>query len=238
MGDFSVQPQFVSRRYLVPDRSRSSAINQADDSFAVNRGGNSLPEAQVLKPGLLPGNFRKRLRVEIVHIEEQKIVFEPRTQIVQVVALHRLLFLQHREIVRAEPAEHVRVSGLEADNLRVLAGYEQKYNFIQIRQLVTGAVRLPIIWIALQHHALPGDVFLQTKWAEPGELAGRHGKTPGLRKCAGAVAALQKMARQNGDAIEQAFGRGIRLGQFKADGEIVHLHDGDGFSAHDQQVPL
>src|SRR5580704_13634131 len=141
------------------------------------------------------------------------------------VALPRLLLLQHRKIVRAESAEHVRVTGLEANHLRVFARNKKKHNFVQIRQLVSSAVRLPIIWIALQHHALPGHIFLQTKWAEPGELARRHGKTPRLSKPASPVAALQKMPRQNRDAIEQSLGGGIGLRQFKTDGEVIHFHN-------------
>src|SRR3984957_1047723 len=182
MRNSLVQPQFVSGRHLIPDRSRASAVNQADDSLAVNRRRNSLPESQALKPNLLPGNFRRPIRSQVVQVEEQEIVLEPRSEIVQVITSHRLLLLQYREIFRAEPAEHVRVNGLEEDHLRVFAGHEQKNNLVQIWQLVFGAVSFPIIWIALQHHALPRNVFLQTKWAEPGELAGRHGKTPCLRK--------------------------------------------------------
>src|SRR6202007_3093320 len=98
--------------------------------------------------------------------EEQEIVFQARSQIVEVIAFLRLLFLQHGEIVRAEAAEHIRVAGLEANHLRILAGYEEKRDFVEIWQLVSGAICFPIIWIAFKHHALPGHVFLQSKWAE------------------------------------------------------------------------
>ena len=237
-GIFLVEPQFISRRYLIPDRRGAPAINQAHDSFAINCRRNGLPEAQILKPGLFPGDFRQNLSHQIVQIEEQEIVFEARAQIVEMITLLRLLFLQHREIVRAEAAEHVRIAGLKADYLRVLAGNKQKHDFVEIGQLGPGAICLPIIWIALQHHALPGDVFLQAKWAEAGELVRRHGKGPRLRKVAGAVAALQQMARQNRNAVEQPFRGRIGLRQFKADGVVVYFYDGDGFSADNEQIPL
>ena len=44
--------------------------------------------------------------------------------------LRCLLFFQNREILRAESCQDVRVSCLEAYDLRVLAGDEQKHELI------------------------------------------------------------------------------------------------------------
>src|SRR5580658_901618 len=104
MCDVFVQPQFISGRYLIPDWRRAAAIDQAYDSFAVNCRGNGLAEAQILKPGLLLDNFRRDIRARVVQVEEQEIVFEACAQIVEVIALLRLLFLEYREIFGAEAA--------------------------------------------------------------------------------------------------------------------------------------
>ena len=233
-----IGPQLISRRPLIPQRRRAPGINEPHDPLAINRRRNGLPETQILKPRLFLRNIRQILRAEIVQIEKKKIVFEPRAQIVKMIALRQLLSLQHREIVRAETAEHVRLSRLKSDHLRVFARNKREDNLIEIGKPNARAIRFPIIRIPLQHHALPGNVLLQPECAESGKLARLHRKIPRLRKSSIVVSLLQEVPRKNGDAVEKPFRGGIRLRKFKPHRVIIHLRNRDRFSANDEQIAL
>ena len=212
-----VSPQLISRSPLIPQRRRAPGINQPHNPLAINRRRNRLPETHILKPRLLPRHIRQVFRAEVIQIKKQKIVFESRAQVVKMIALRQLLFLQHRKIVRAESAQHVRLARLKANHLRVFARNKGKHHLIQIGQASATAIRLPIIRIPLQHHPLPRNVLLQPKCAEARKLARLHRKIPRLRKRPVVVSLLQEMPRKNGDAVKQSLGRRIGLRQFQTE---------------------
>ena len=156
-----VHPQFISGRYLAPERSGATAVDQPYDSCAVDRSRHRLAKAQIAKPRLFPGDFRKRFGTQIVHVKKQKAIFEACSQIVHVVVSCGLLFFQHAEVFSTEPAENIGVSAFEANHLRILARHKQKDEFVEIWQAHAGAILLPVVWILLENDALAGDVLLQ-----------------------------------------------------------------------------
>src|SRR4029077_964286 len=122
-------------------------IDQANDAIAIDCRRNGLPEPHILKPALLFCDLRVPFGREVVQVEEEKVVLEPRSQVIQVIATHGLLFLEDGKVFSAEPAENVRVAGLKSNHLRVLTRDEQEHKFIEVRKTVSCAILLPIIGV-------------------------------------------------------------------------------------------
>src|SRR5580704_17651688 len=104
--------------------------------------------------------------------------------------------------------------------------------------MIAGVICFPVIRIALEHHALAGDVVFQAKRTEAGKLARRHRKTPRFGKSAVAIRGFEEMTRQDRNASEQPLGGRVGLREFKANGVVVQFRDGDRFSANDEQIAL
>src|SRR6202041_1052828 len=135
--------------------------DQANDAVAIDCARNRLPEPLVFKPLLFPGNLGQGFRIHAIQVKEQEIVFQARTEIVEMIVPGALLFLENREILGTESGQDVGITGLEANDLRVLTRDEQEYHLVKIRQAVAAAVLLPVVRIALEYDSLPGNVFLQ-----------------------------------------------------------------------------
>src|SRR5262249_18226323 len=76
MGNCRIDPQLVSRRDLVPERSRAALIHQTNDGFAIDGRGDGLPKFIPAEPYLFAPDLRQLFCAQVVEIEEEEVVFE------------------------------------------------------------------------------------------------------------------------------------------------------------------
>ena len=114
----------------------------------------------------MAGNIGQAARGVIVQIEEQKVIFQARTEIEQLESARLLVPLQHRKILRVDAAQNVSVARLKPEHLCVLGRHKKEDDLIEVRKSGTFAIDLPIEGITFQHDALSGDIFFQAKWPE------------------------------------------------------------------------
>ena len=109
----------------------------------------------------------------MVLVENQEVVLEAGPHVGQLRAHTITLARQQIVVVRTQPADHAGLARFEAHDLCVFAAHKKEGELVQVGQPLVLAVYFPIIRIALQDHALPGHVLLQTKRPQPGDLARR-----------------------------------------------------------------
>src|SRR6185437_39751 len=161
MRDGLIHPQLVARANVAPQRGSSGSIDQANDGIAVDCCRSSLAKLEIAKPRLFARNFAHLPGIDVIQVEYEKVVFQAGSEIGKLPSAARLFFCQQRIIFRTEAADHVSLSGLEPHDLLVLAADKQKDEFIEIRQALVVAIRLPIVRITLQHDALSRYVLLK-----------------------------------------------------------------------------
>ena len=98
MRQLRVGPEFVPRSHLSPKRGTAATINKADNAFAVDCRRNRLAKPNIPEPRLLSSNFWKVSGRNIVQIKEEKVVFKPRSHVVEAIAPSRSAFFQNRKI--------------------------------------------------------------------------------------------------------------------------------------------
>src|SRR5260370_41714526 len=104
---------------------------------------------------------------------------------------------------------------MEVGDLGIVGGEKQEDQFIQIGEALTLAVRLPVVGIAPQNHALARHILLQPEWPQPNNLRCRTATPPNLRKASLLIRFFQNMLWQNGKTIKEPFSSRVRLAQFK-----------------------
>ena len=200
MRNCPVQPELVAGRHRAPERDSAALVDQPHNRFAVHRRGNGAAEFHVAEPLLFPHGFRGRLRAGIVQIEEKKIVLEAGTGVGHGVAAR--LARKYGKIFRAEPADEIGLARLKAEHLRIRAGNKQEDELVEIRQPVPFRVRLPILAIPFQHKPLASYVLFQSERTHARALIGGCRETPELTQLAVLIGLLQKMSREDGEAVE------------------------------------
>src|SRR5882757_749803 len=80
LGNVAIDPQFVSRSNERRQWVGPALIGQAIDGLAVDCDRDRSSKGQFLKPRLFPGYGTEIASAEIVEIEKQEIIFEPRTK--------------------------------------------------------------------------------------------------------------------------------------------------------------
>jgi len=211
-------------------------IDEANDGFAIDGGGDGLAKSYVAKPFLFSGEIGGRFFAEVVEVEEEEVVFEAGACIGHRVAAR--LATEDREVFGAEAGEDVRLAGLKAKNLGVRARDEKKNKFVEIGETVSFCVGFPIVRISFEHQLLAGDVFLEAERAETGPLARLSGGGPELADLSFLVWFLEQMARQDGESVEKSFFDAVGLGESENQGLRVHFADGDGLAANNELIAL
>jgi hypothetical protein len=80
------------------------------------------------------------LRVDIVQVKEEEVVFESRRQIVELIRFYTLIPLERVVVVGADPADDINVSGLESNHCGVRRRDDQKRNFVKVGKTIPGCV--------------------------------------------------------------------------------------------------
>src|SRR4029077_5880619 len=100
-------------------------------------------------------------------------------------------------ILRAEPADNVGLTRLEAHHLRVLGTNEEEHEFVEVRQPLVLLINFPVIRIAFHNDSLTRHVLLESKRAQSSDLSSLRIQGPSLREVALAVRLLEQMLRQH-----------------------------------------
>src|SRR5262245_30246199 len=121
----------------------------------------------------------------------------------QAKASRLLMLFENRKVIRAQPADDIGFTRLEAKGFGVCTAHEQRDDLVQVGKPVPLSVRFPIVGIALQCDVLARNVLSHAKGAEAGDLTGGSCEAPSLRQLSLRVDVLQEMARQDRYAVEQ-----------------------------------
>src|SRR4029077_646913 len=117
--------ELITGPHITPQSRAPRPIDQAHDGLAVNRCRDRLTEFQIAKPSLLARDFVELLPAEVVHVEYQEVVFQAGANIRQLRTDAGFLTRKQVVILRAEPADDVGLTRLEAHHLRVLSAHEE-----------------------------------------------------------------------------------------------------------------
>src|SRR6266853_5860298 len=197
MRDGLIDPELITGPHITPQSRAPRPIDQAHDGLAVDRCRDGLTELQIAKPSLLAGNFIELLPTEVVEVEYQKVVFQAGPYIRQLRTDAGFLTRKQVVVLRAEPADDVGLTRLEAHHLRVLRAHEQEYEFVDVWQPLVLLVNFPVIRIAFYNNPLPRHVLLEAERAQSGDLGSLHIQRPSLRKMAFVILLFQQMFRQH-----------------------------------------
>jgi len=149
-----------------------------------------------------------------------------------------LVFLKHSIILGAYAIDEICVAGFEADDFRIGARHEEECYLVEIRQSMFVAIDLPVVRIPLEREMLSRGILFETKWTEARDLSRWSTQSPGLLKLAFFIWLLEKMFRQNRDAIEESLGSGIWLAQFENQRVGIDAMYADRLTGDDQCVAL
>ena len=104
--------------------------------------------------------------------------------------------------------------------------------------MVARAIDLPVERIALEDEPLARDVFADAEGPQPRQHLRGGRQSPDLRQASLGVRALEEMARQHRQAVEQPLANRVRLRQVHLHRVLIDLAHGDRHPADDQQVVL
>ncbi len=127
---------------------------------------------------------------------------------------------------------------MKAENLSVGAGDKEKNEFVEIGKTISFCVRFPVIGVALENQSLTGDILFEAKRTEAGPFVRWRGRRPELAELSFLVGFFEKMARQDGEAVEESFLDTIGFRELENESLRVDLANGDRLSADDQQIAL
>src|SRR4029077_13792003 len=128
------------------------------------------------------GRFGQLLRLEVIQVEQQEVIFQAGSHVRELRSGAGFLSRKQVVVLRAEPADDVGLTRLEAHYLRVFGTDEQEYEFVQVRQALVLLVNFPVIGIALHNDSLPRDVLLEAERAQSSDLRNLNIQGPGLRE--------------------------------------------------------
>ena len=145
---------------------------------------------------------------------------------------------QHFKIAGPDAVQNIGFAAHESSDLRIFRRYESKFEPVEVGQTISSSVGFPIIRILLQNDLLAGHVFFQPKRPHPSDSAWSDVKSPSLGEFSITPWLLQQVARQDCQAVEDAFGGGVGLGQTEPDSPRIDLLHADGLAADNQQITL
>src|SRR5580658_635418 len=128
MWDGRVDPAAIAGRDRAPERGAAALIDEANDGVAIDGRRDGLAKFHIATPFLFAGEVRGGSFAEVVQVEEEEVVFETRTGIGHGVAT--LLARKDGEVFRAQAGNEVCFARLEAQDLGVGTGDEEKDEFI------------------------------------------------------------------------------------------------------------
>src|SRR6266481_2492543 len=170
MRDGLIDPELVAGPNIAPQSRAAGSVDQAHNGLTVDRCGDGLTKLQIAKPSLLAGNFVELLPLKVVQIEQQEVVFQAGPHIRELRPGAGFLTRKQVVVLRAEAADDVGLTRLEAHHLRVFGTYEQEYEFVQVRQPLVLLVNFPVIRIAFRDNSLPRHVLLKSKRTQSSDL--------------------------------------------------------------------
>src|SRR6202163_4812395 len=129
MRDGLIDPELITGPHIPPQGRAAGSVDQAHDGLAVDRRRDGLTELQIAKPGLLAGNLIELLPTEVVQVEHQEVVLQAGPYIRQLRTDAGFLTRKQVVVLRAEPADAVGLTRLEAHHLRILRAHEQENQF-------------------------------------------------------------------------------------------------------------
>src|ERR1700686_4733572 len=132
MWDCLVAPALTTGPEIPPQGRAAGSVDQAHDGLAVDRRRDGLTELQIAKPGLLASNFIELLPTEVVQVEQEEVIFQAGPYIRELGTDAGLFARKQVVVLRAEPADDVGLTRLEAHHLRVLRAHEQEYEFVGV----------------------------------------------------------------------------------------------------------
>ena len=233
--DLGVRPQAIARRHGAPERRAAAAVGEAHEARAVDRERDRPTESLVAEPRLLRLHARRR---RIILVEEQEVVLEARPEVLQHERRRLLIAIERRGVLRADAVEDVHLAGAQPDHLRFLRRHDEERDTIQIGQARARAILLPVVRILREDDVLAGPDPLDAERTEPRDVAGRRRDAPRGREAAVLPRAVEPMARQHRDAVEDPLGCGVRRRQIDGDRPRVDLADRDRLAADEQQIAL
>src|ERR1700675_5076632 len=182
---------------MPPQGLAAGSVDQAHDGLAIHRRRDRLTELQIAKPRLLARSFAELLPTEVVQVEHQEVVLQAGPYIRQLRTEAGFLTRKEVVVLRAEPADDVGLTRLEAHHLRILRAHEQENQFVKVWQPLVLLVNFPVIRIAFHNDSLSRYVLLEPERAQSSDLCSLHIQGPSLRKVALAILLLQQMFRQH-----------------------------------------
>src|SRR5438132_9910102 len=165
MRDGLSDPVLIAGPCIAPQGRAAGSVDQAHDGFAVDHRRDGLTELQIAKPSLLTCNFVELLPTKVVQVEYQKVVFQAGPYIRQLRTDAGFLTRKQVVVLRAEAADDVGLTRLEAHHLRVLRAHEQEYEFVEVRKTLVLLVNFQVIRIAFHNDSLPRHVLLEAERA-------------------------------------------------------------------------
>ena len=203
-------------------RHGGAEIDRADHRVAIDRVREAPAELERLQPRA-PRIVRLGGRVQ-VDPEHRRIEADAGVGEIDFTLVREAF--QRGIVFRPDVAEHqVGRAALEAQDLRVHVGDDLERHAVQVRKGPAGLIAPPVARISGEHQRPARPIRLQDERPEHRHRASRSGEPPGLLERAGLERGLERVAREDRQAVQDSQPGPERRRKPDADGRRVRRRD-------------